>query len=692
MVTVPTYSKDVSARGVATTARRGPGSEAFGGDVGRALGGLGQSLDAAAGVAEKIVDMRAESAAREAAIQAGSRVREELWGEQGLMRQDGRKFIDAADPTRERLKALQQEFGAKGRNGFEQRMIDDALRREIEPALGQIDRSYGKAVVDENRATASALTTNRINTSVQGFADDTQHAADMKALTGAFGDEAAAYGWEGEVYKMKEREAFTQVYVNGIAAALGADDTVTAEKRFEEAVGRGLLTGAAQGQIGEKIANAKNTVMAEQFGLDVETNGALTLDDGVEFAPPLSVLPPPSSTYGPRKHPIDGVVKNHTGIDYPVPEGTPVLASAPGKVVEVANSGGYGLQVRVDHGGGTETWYAHLSAADVKVGDFVKQGQKLAASGSTGKSTGPHLHYEVRHGGAPVDPNKPAARLELTLENLQTVARARAGGDPVLYKKLMAEGSAAIQRKEAVKRDREEKLVDEAWKYAEKATAESQIPRSVWNALKPQQRDAFRSQIKQNVQGDDVETDLTHYGALMTMLSDRPKDFRNYEFETDTKLSKAEKKWFIGQRTQLRAGKEADARSSLEVTNRVAGIVMPSAFKAEDQDAFKGALFRAVSMAEQGGTKLDEKTIMDMAGRLTVEVALTGKGTLGKKAPLYKLSPGARGADVVNFQDIPDVTRNRLVADFQKANPGKVPNKAQIAEAYVSLRARGLVQ
>lgn len=692
MVTVPTYSKDVSARGVATTARRGPGSEAFGGDVGRALGGLGQSLDAAAGVAEKIVDMRAESAAREAAIQAGSRVREELWGEQGLMRQDGRKFIDAADPTRERLKALQQEFGAKGRNGFEQRMIDDALRREIEPALGQIDRSYGKAVVDENRSTTAARTANVIDMGVKGFADDTQHGVDKQALQDAFDDEADAYGYDPETRLLKERQTFTQFYVNGIAAALGADDTATAEKRFEEAVGRGLLTGQAQAQVGEKIANAKNTVMAEQFGMDIETTGGIPTTDGVDFAPPLSVLPPPSSTYGPRKHPIDGVVKPHTGIDYPVPEGTPVLASAPGKVVEVANRGGYGTMVRVDHGGGTETWYAHLSAADVKVGDFVKQGQKLAASGNSGKSTGPHLHYEVRHGGQPADPNKPVARVELTLENLKSVALARAGGDPVLFKKLFAEGAAALQRKEATKRDREEKLVDEAWKYAEKATAESQIPRSVWNALKPQQRDAFRAQIKQNVQGDDVETDLTHYGALMTMLSDRPKDFRNYEFETDNNLSKAEKKWFINQRTQLRAGKEADARSSLEVTNRVAAIVMPSAFKAEDQDAFKGALFRAVSMAEQGGTKLDEKTIMDMAGRLTVEVALTGKGTLGKKAPLYKLSPGARGADVVNFQDIPDVTRNRLVNDFKRANPGATPTKAQVAEAYVSLRARGLVQ
>lgn len=695
MPTIPAYEPNrVALRGTAPNARTGPGREAFGAEIGAATQRLGGALDKTGDALERMADQQAESAAREVAIHAGSRVREELWGKEGLMRMDGRKFLDAAPKTRERLEALRGQYGQHGRNGFEQRMIDDVIRREIEPSLGQIDRSEAKATTDWSRSTASALTQNVSDGVVQTFSNDEAHAKSMNALGGAFHDEAKAYGWndDPQIYKLKEREVYSKAYINGIGNALNGDDPATAEKRFEEAVALGRLTGEAQVQIQEKINTSKNTLVAEQYAMEIEQGGVIPGEGGIAFASPLANAPPPSSTYGPRKHPIDGAVKNHTGIDYPVPEGTPVVASAPGRVVEVANRGGYGLMVRVDHGGGTETWYAHLSAAGVKVGDAVQQGQRLAASGNSGKSTGAHLHYEVRHGGVAQDPNAPRRTAELTLENVRATALSRSGGDAQLFKKLYAEGAAALQRKDAIKREREEKTIDEVWKHVEKATHENQVPRVLWNSLKPQQRDAFRSQIKQNVAGDEGETDLSHYGALMTTLSDDPNTFKNYSFETDNKLSKTEKKWFIGQRTQLRAGKGADARSSLEVTNRVAGLVMPTAYKPEQQDAFKGALFRAVALAEQGGTKIDEKTIMDMAGRLTVEVALTGKGTLGKKAPLYQLSPGARGADVVNFHDIPDVTRTRLVADFRAANPGKMPNKGQIAEAYVSLRARGLVQ
>lgn len=687
MVTIPVYQPgQVARRAVASNRRTGPGVEAFGANVGAATQRLGGALGNAAEMADRLAEQQAESAAREAAIAASTRVREELWGENGIMRQDGRKFIDAVEPTKKRLEDFRNSFSGRGRNSLESRMIEDTLRREIEPALMQMDRSYAKAVVDENRATASARTTNLIDGSVQVFGDDAAWKETDAKLRGAIADEADAYGYDPETRKLKERQAYSRAYIYGISASLDADDTATAEKRFEEAVALGRLTGEAAVALKEKIDDAKNTLVAESFGMDVEREQALTFDSGVDFKPPLANPVNPSSTYGPRKHPIDGVVKNHTGIDYPVPEGTPVLASAPGKVVEVKNRGGYGLLVRVDHGGGNETWYTHLSAANVKEGDLVKQGQALAKSGNSGKSTGPHLHYEVRHSGAPVDPTKPPPRVEPTLENLRAVALARSGGDPQLFKKLMAEGSAAIQRREAIKREREEALRDAVWRYAETATAESQIPRSLWNSLKPQDRDAFRSQIKGNLEGGS-ETDVGHYGALMTMLSDRPKDFAQYAFETDTKLSTADKKAFIKQRTELRAGQmDPGKRSSLEVTNRAANLVVPSSMKPDEQERLKGVLFRAVSDAEAAaGKPLDEKTIMDMAGKLAVDAA-TNNG----KTPLYKAGAGGVKPNVVVWSNIPVGVRNQLIADYQKKF-GRMPTAGQVADRYVMMKARGLL-
>jgi murein DD-endopeptidase MepM/ murein hydrolase activator NlpD len=95
----------------------------------------------------------------------------------------------------------------------------------------------------------------------------------------------------------------------------------------------------------------------------------------------------------------------HTGVDIAAPLGAPVRATAPGKVLLVGyEKGGYGLYVVIEHGAGLSTLYAHLEMAFVRRGDQVMRGQVIGRVGSSGRSTGPHLHYEVRLAGRPVDP------------------------------------------------------------------------------------------------------------------------------------------------------------------------------------------------------------------------------------------------------------------------------------------------
>lgn len=111
-----------------------------------------------------------------------------------------------------------------------------------------------------------------------------------------------------------------------------------------------------------------------------------------------------SSQYGYRIHPIFQTRKLHTGIDIPAPTGTPVTAAADGTVVYSDWLGGYGMVVMIDHGGGIVTLYAHNSSLVGKNGQSVKRGDTVARIGSTGFSTGPHLHFEVRENGQYVDP------------------------------------------------------------------------------------------------------------------------------------------------------------------------------------------------------------------------------------------------------------------------------------------------
>ena len=111
-----------------------------------------------------------------------------------------------------------------------------------------------------------------------------------------------------------------------------------------------------------------------------------------------------ASGFGGRMHPVLGRWKQHEGLDYSAAMGTPVMAAGDGVVLRAGRSGGYGELVEIRHANGIITRYGHLSRIDVRVGQRVKQEQRVGAVGSTGLSTGPHLHYEFRVGGVARDP------------------------------------------------------------------------------------------------------------------------------------------------------------------------------------------------------------------------------------------------------------------------------------------------
>ena len=112
-----------------------------------------------------------------------------------------------------------------------------------------------------------------------------------------------------------------------------------------------------------------------------------------------------TSEFGYRRDPFTGETRGHTGIDIAVPTGTPVRAALPGVVTTATyNAGGYGYYVMIDHGNGMVTLYAHCSKLVARVGSTVQAGDIVSLSGSTGRSTGPHLHFEVRINGQRVNP------------------------------------------------------------------------------------------------------------------------------------------------------------------------------------------------------------------------------------------------------------------------------------------------
>jgi len=129
----------------------------------------------------------------------------------------------------------------------------------------------------------------------------------------------------------------------------------------------------------------------------------ITSESGYKW--PLTNYTNLSSLYAGRIDPFTGKKATHSGIDVPAPKGTKILSAKSGVVLTSAyNKGGYGNYVVVDHGNGNTTLYAHMNSRAVKVGDVVKQGQVLGYVGTTGRSTGNHLHYEIREKNVRIDP------------------------------------------------------------------------------------------------------------------------------------------------------------------------------------------------------------------------------------------------------------------------------------------------
>ena len=134
-----------------------------------------------------------------------------------------------------------------------------------------------------------------------------------------------------------------------------------------------------------------------------------------------------SSNFGWRIDPFTGQRAIHEGIDFIADAGTPIIAAAGGVVVYAGFHPQYGNMVEIDHGNDLITRYAHASKLLVKVGDVVLRGRKIAEVGTTGRATGPHLHFEVRHRGAPQNPSK-----FLRLSNSLTQARGQVSSGGVV--------------------------------------------------------------------------------------------------------------------------------------------------------------------------------------------------------------------------------------------------------------------
>lgn len=184
--------------------------------------------------------------------------------------------------------------------------------------------------------------------------------------------------------------------------SIGSDarfDAIVEHARAETGevkVGELLYAGITEGK--KKVQMLKWTTGGRQQWYEASGVGE---SKGVMQRPVLGHL---TSTFGMRMHPILGYSRMHQGVDFGAPMGAPIVAATDGVIAFAGRHGGHGNYVRISHSGGIATGYAHMSRIIARVGERVRQGQLIGYVGSTGLSTGPHLHYEMYRDGRPINP------------------------------------------------------------------------------------------------------------------------------------------------------------------------------------------------------------------------------------------------------------------------------------------------
>ncbi|NBB96641.1 MAG: peptidoglycan DD-metalloendopeptidase family protein [Alphaproteobacteria bacterium] len=366
-------------------------------------------------------------------------LRDQAMREQANYEQRLNQMAVERDRHAQSAEAAQARFGeAMARiSDMQLQLLDSEQRRlELETGIDTVQQTVRRVVQERDQARAQlaeAKNTLEAETgTVRTAADrsrDTQQMLDylVVAMKGMGQDlhtqgvdaeqtrnQAQMLALENELLKDRNHVIFTQ-----LEEAL---DTVIGplERVFRSA-------NVSPDQIRRLVRQGANSQSASLQPLSVSTSGAMTSSpdisranrvlgkladvqayrQGLERLPisrPVSAAVRQTSGFGMRRHPLTGRSKMHNGLDWAASRGTPILAAGDGIVTTAERQRGYGNIVIIKHEFGLETYYAHLNSLNVREGQRVSRGQKIGGMGTTGASTGVHLHYEVRVNGRPVNP------------------------------------------------------------------------------------------------------------------------------------------------------------------------------------------------------------------------------------------------------------------------------------------------
>lgn len=346
---------------------------------------------------------------------------------------DRTPILEAAVAAQAELDSAQQELDATQAEHDAAAETLETVEAELGTVRAELDIRFAhlevlRGEVEESRAAAESLVIGAykrgglaepsIAFTAGAFTDISVGVVYLELLTGVKTDAADAFqksvdAEAAEERKIREIEARLATEADRLVRVTAEFQATLAELDEQRAVlaARAAQQDARLAEINREIDHFDNEISAlerEEASIKAEITAASApapsptpSGSGVLIRPVPGAV---SSGFGPRIHPIYGTSKMHNGVDMNAAHGDPIKAAGSGTVILSGVKGGYGNTVMIDHGGGMVTLYAHQSQLGVSVGESVSRGQVIGQIGSTGTSTAPHLHFEVRINGSPRNP------------------------------------------------------------------------------------------------------------------------------------------------------------------------------------------------------------------------------------------------------------------------------------------------
>lgn len=719
MPRVPTYEPgQVQRRALDTTRRTGPGAEAFGGNVGQSVQRLGRAVEGVSDLSQRLADQQADIRAREADIHFSAQVREQLTGEDGLMKRQGQVYVDSAPEYVKRIETAAEQARAMARNDAERRMIDIQVSQRLEQTRAQIASQGIRESQFANRASAAARVSNQTTNVQISYRDPQAYARELAVLDAAIVDSAEAQGVrEPAVLQAMKREKLNEIHTYAVADMIQKGETGPAQAWLNDALAKGYLAPSTAVRLQEQL---DKSVEENEIGALVEGEAPPTaVDAKLPRATPALVA---AVTHQESRGNGEAVSpKGAAGVMQVMPATGPeaaklanvswqperMVSKKPDDVAYQTKLGEAYLNKQLqDFGGSVVVALAAYNAGPGAARKWIKQFGDPAKGEISAREWAAKIPYaETKSYVASITKALGGSQKAPLPQDVRTIEQAEAWAqqfeDPKQRRAARAAALSKVNLNRAAESQRQSDAWDAAQPYIQAEKPWTAIPKPIWNGMSPQHQTAM---IEAQRKGADRATSPETLDRLYGLIETNPQAFKEADLLVlAPHLSKSDFEQFRKMQSDARRGTgdqwKAPAAQYSDISQLAADVAPPDMLKSnakEELATFKSRWFSAVQLTQQQTQKpLTHDEIRAIGTRMLAGYA-TGEKTLfgkPKTKPLYEVGvdvdPKTGRATAADIKVIPAQEYERVRVRLAQTY-GRAPTNREVLDTWRAAKAVGV--